>query len=119
MNKWNSQYAYWSSFGIPAYNEQTVPEDAVMPYLTYQSVIGSLNGRMTVSGSLYYRGTSWAPIMQKVMEMEPFIDRQIPIDGGAVLIRKPVANFAQPMDVPGDSRVRRILLTVEVEFLSA
>lgn len=119
MDKWQAQDTYWNSFGLPAYNELTVREDAVMPYITYQAVTGSLTGVMTVSGNLYYRGNSWAPIMQKATAMEPLIDREIKIDGGYVKFRKPVANFAQPMSDANDKQVRRILLTVEVEFLSA
>lgn len=118
MNKWEVQQAYWSSFGLVAYNEETVPENAVLPYITYQPASGSLNGQVTVSGSLWYRGTSWAPIMQKTTEMEPMIDRQLKVDGGYVKFRKPVSNFAQPMSDPNDDRIRRMVLSVEVEFLT-
>ena len=86
--------------------------------MTYQAVVGSLDGPMTVSGNLYKKSNSWAPIMQKVSEMEKIIDRVIPVDGGAVKFRKPLANFAQPMSEPNDPQVRRILLTVEIEFLT-
>lgn len=118
MDKWKAQDVYWNSFGLLAYNELTVPEDANMPFITYQAVNGSLDGQMTVSASLYYKSNSWTAIMQKSSEMERFIDREIPIDGGAVKFRKPIANYAQPMSDANDLQVRRILLTVEIEFLS-
>lgn len=124
MDKWKAQDTYWNSFGMQAYNELTVPESAKQIIdqggylLTYQAVSGSLNGPMTVSASLYHRSNSWASIMQRTTEMERIIDRQIPIDGGAVKFRKPVTNFAQPMSDATDPQVRRILLTVEVEFLA-
>lgn len=117
MNKWEVQQAYWASFGIPAYNELTVREDAQMPYITYQLVNGEIDGVVNASASLYYRGTSWTQICRKVTEMEPLIDRQMPVDGGAMKVRKPESNFAQPMNEPSDNKVRRMVLTVEIEFL--
>lgn len=118
LDKFAIQHVYWSSFGMPAYHELTVPEDAKMPYLTYQTASGQLGGVSNVSASVYYKGTSWASIMQEVSQMEKFIDRQLFFDGGIIKIRKPLANFAQPMSESGDPKVRRIVLTVEIEFLS-
>ena len=119
LDKWSAQNVYWSSFGLPAYQEQTVPENAKMPYLTYQPVNGQLGGVMNASASLYYVGTSWKTIMQEVDQMEKAIDRQIIIDGGIMKVRKPISNFAQPMPESGDTKkIRRMLLTVEIEFLS-
>lgn len=119
MNKFQAVQTYWSSFGLPAYNELTVPSDAQMPYFTYESGVGSLNGPMVLSGSLWYRGTSWAPIMQKVIEIEPYADQSIPYEGGALKIRKPEEKWAQPMSEPSDDKIRRIVFTIEAEFLSA
>ena len=120
LNKFTAQKVYWSSFGFPAYQELTVPEDKrdQYPYITYQTASGSLGGVVNVSASIYYKGTSWAKAMEDVLEMERTIDRQIFIDGGIMKVRKPVSNFAQPMNEAGDKNVRRILLTVEIEFLS-
>ena len=117
LNKWTAQKVYWSSFGFPAYEENTVPDDAVMPYLTYQAVNGQLGGVPNASANLYYKGTSWAKIMQEVDQMEKAIDRQLFIEGGIMKVRKPLQNFAQPMP-ENDKKVRRMLLTVEIEFLT-
>lgn len=119
MNKYEAQQKYWSGFGIPAYNELTVPEQMrdKYPYLTYQKVNGSLDGPLTASASLYYRSTSWKEIDDKITEMEPSINDEIKIEGGYMKVRKPAANFAQQMSDP-DPLVRRYLITVEVEFLT-
>lgn len=119
LNKWSAQKVYWSSFGFPAYQELTVPDDAKMPYLTYQAVNGQMGGTMNASANLYYKGTSWAKIMEEVEQMEKFIDRQVFIDGGIMKVRKPLSHFAQPVSESADTKVRRMLLTVEIEFLSA
>lgn len=118
MDKFASLKTYWSGFGLPAYEESTVPETAKMPYITYEVTIGSLNGIIPLSASIWYRGNSWAPVMQMVTQMEKMIDRQIPIDGGYLKIRKNENNFAQPMSDPNDNQIRRIWMNVEAEFLS-
>lgn len=118
LDKWSVQKVYWSSFGLPAYEENTVPDDAVMPYLTYQAVSGQLGGLPNATANLFYKGTSWAKIMQEVGTIEKFIDRQMFFDGGIMKVRKPLQNFAQPMP-ESDKKVRRMRLNVEIEFLSA
>lgn len=119
MNKYEAQQAYWSRFGIPAYNELTVPETERdhYPYITYEKVNGSLGGQITASASIFYRSMSWRDIDKKITEMEPLVNHQIKIDGGYMKVRKPEANFAQQMS-DADQAVRRYKLTVEVEFIS-
>ena len=41
MTKAAAIYQFWSGFGLTAYEENTVPEDAVFPYVTYQLVTDS------------------------------------------------------------------------------
>lgn len=118
MDKWQAQQSYWSSFDLDAYDENTVPDDAVMPYITYEAVSGSLDGVIPVSASLWYRSNSWSAISQKQTEMSKTINRQVKIDGGYMKVRKSDTNEAQRMDEPSDKQVRRILLNVEIEFIS-
>lgn len=118
LDKFASLKTYWSGFGLPAYEESTVPETATMPYITYEVAVGSLNGVIPLTASVWYRGNSWAPVMQKVTQMEPLIDRQVKITGGYLKIRRNENNFAQPMDDPNDKQIRRIRLNVEGEFLA-
>jgi hypothetical protein len=118
MNKFQIQQSFWSGFGLTAYDENTVPENATYPYLTYQAVVGSLEGEMTISANLWYRSNSWAEISQKALEIEKSINQVKRFDGGYMKIRKPDANFAQRLREESDDLVRRILLTVNIEFLS-
>lgn len=118
MDNWQAQQELWSSFGIEAYDENTVDPDAQMPYITYQAVDGSLGGSMLVSASLWYRGGSWAEISKKANQMKLGLNREIKIDGGYLKVRTPFANYAQRMDDPSDKDVRRVLISVEMEFLT-
>lgn len=40
INQATNIYKFFNSFGIPAYINGDVPENAVMPYITYQLHLG-------------------------------------------------------------------------------
>lgn len=124
MDKWQAQQAFWSSFGLPAYDELTVPDDAVMPYITYEAVSGNFDAKTIVSASLWYRSNSWAEISQKADAIAQAIAGDIrpaiPIDNGYMMVRLPNGQMhSSRMDEPSDRTVRRIRFTVEMEFLTA
>lgn len=126
MNKYEAQNNYWNSFGLMAFNEETVPDlvpkngelvPLEMPYITYEPVDGSLDGVMQQSASLWYRGNSWVEIINKTGEIEAACNRQVKINGGYMKVRKPQENFAQPMGDPNDKQIRRMVIHVLVEFI--
>lgn len=124
MDKWQAQQTFWEGFGLTAYDERTVPDGATMPYITYESVGGDLGAQTTISASLWYRSNSWAEISQKADQIAQQIALSekpaIKIDNGFMKVRLPDGMpFAQRMDEPNDRQVRRIVLTVEIEFLTA
>lgn len=116
-NAWQAQQEYWESFGLPAYDENTVPDDAVLPYITYEARLGELDGDMQVSASLWYAGRSWADISDKATLIQKTGNKQIKIDGGYMKVRIPADNFAQRMDEPSSNLIRRIVLRVSIEFI--
>jgi hypothetical protein len=123
-NKWQAQQTFWSSFGIPAYDENTVPDGATMPYITYEAVSGNLGAQTTISASLWYRSNSWAEISQKAEEIARKIYEDprpaLQIDEGYIMVRLPNGTMhSNRMDEPNDKQVRRIRFVVEVEFLTA
>ena len=42
MDKSQAVHDFWSSFGLTAYDENAVPDNAQMPYITYSVVTDSL-----------------------------------------------------------------------------
>ena len=123
-DKWKAQQTFWESFGLPAYDENTVPDNAVMPYITYEAVGGRIDESTTVSASLWYRSSKWLEISRKADQIAQAIaEAQVPaikILNGYMRVRLPdVALFAQRMEDPSDKQIRRILMTVEMEFLTA
>ena len=122
MNKFQAIQSFWSSFGIPAFDENTVPtgEDRpAFPYITYNAAIGSLGETVAMSASLWYYGTSWSLITTKLLEIEAALGRggvTLGLDDGAVWIRKG-SPFAQRMSDP-DDMIRRIYINIEAEYFT-
>lgn len=124
MDKWQAQQNLWESFGLPAYDELTVPDDAVMPYITYEAVAGNLGASTQVAVNLWYRSNRWDEISKKAQMIATAINNELPpsikIDGGRMRVRIPDGvMWGDRMDEPNDSGVRRIRMAVEIEFLTA
>lgn len=123
MDKAQFYHQFWSQFGLPAYDETTVPEKgdnkAEMPYITYMVVEDEFGRPVYPSASLWYKGTSWAAISQKSKEIAEFIGLGgyvEKIDGGYVWIQRGHP-FAQRVG-DDDDTVRRIVINVELEFFT-
>ena len=123
MDKFQALQSFWSSFGIPAYDENTVPtgDDApAFPYITYDAVVSDLGTPVAMSASLWYYGTSWSQITAKLDDISFGIGRGgrlLPIDSGAVWIKKGTP-FAQRMNDSNDM-IRRIFINITAEYLTA
>ena len=117
MDKWSALNAFWNSFGLTAYDENTVPESANMPYITYTASTADLDETVFLNASLWYRSNSWTGISQKASEIGDYIGGGAGAlyDGGRIWITKAVP-FAQRMSEESDKDVRRILLQVTAEY---
>lgn len=124
MDKAQSIHSFWSGFGLSAYDENTVPtgKDAPnMPYVTYSVTTDSLGSVVQLSGSLWYRSTSWAEISKKADEISEYIGvggKVLKLDSGYVWVVRGQP-FAQRMSDNSDETVRRIYINLQAEFLTA
>ena len=121
MTKAAAIYQFWSSFGLTAYEENTVPTDAVFPYITYQLVTDSFDREIPLSASLWYRSESWTAINAKTEEISQKISRGgkvIPCDGGAIWLKRGQP-FAQSMGDESDNLIKRKYLNITAEFMTA
>lgn len=119
MDKIQTLHTFWSGFGLKAYDETSVPDDAQLPYITYEVSSDSFGNRLMRTASLWYRSSSWAAITEKEQEIADFITRggrMLKYDGGAIWLQKG-SPWAQRMDDPSDEMIRRIVLNVVIEFL--
>lgn len=122
MNKPQALNAFWESFGLDAYDENTVPKNAALPYITYESATDAIGTVLNISASLWYRSSSWAEIEAKTAEIAdklPAYGYYIhPVDGGYMWIQRG-RPFAQRMGDPDDPGIRRMIINIQVEFLTA
>ena len=121
MTKAAAIYQFWSSFGLTAYEENTVPTDAAFPYITYQLVTDSFDREIQLTASIWYRSESWAGINAKTDEISQTISsggKIIPCDGGAIWLKRGQP-FAQSMVDESDDLIKRKYLNITAEFMTA
>lgn len=121
MTKAAAIYQFWSSFGLTAYEENTVPTDAAFPYITYQLVTDSFDREIPLTASIWYRSESWTDINAKTEEISQKISRGgkiIPCDGGAIWLKRGHP-FAQSMGDESDDLIKRKYLNITAEFMTA
>lgn len=128
MNKEQALNSFWNGFGIPAFDENSVPEyitkDGALvplepPYITYETRTDDFGYPVALTASIWYRSSTWADITAKAQEISDFIGRggrMIAYSGGAFWIQK-ASPWASRMDDPADNMIRRIVLNVTVEYL--
>lgn len=120
MDKAQGLHSFWSSFGLDAYDEYSVPESAPFPYITYSVKTDELGYPVSLNASLWYRTTSWGDISRKADEIAQYIKIMptIKLEDGRIYITKGVP-FAQRMDDPNDSMIKRMYINITAEFLTA
>ena len=121
MTKAAAIYQFWSGFGLTAYEENTVPEDAAFPYITYQLVTDSFDREVAATASLWYRCESWTAINAKTEEIAQHIGlggKIIKCDGGRIWIKRGQP-FAQNMGDESDDLIKRKYLNVTIEYFTA
>ena len=116
-DKWTALQTFWNSFSLPAYDENTVPDDATLPYITYEAKVAEIDEKVPLAASLWYRSYLWGEISQKAAEIENSIGggSGVVYEGGRLWITKS-APFAQRMTEPSDPQIRRIVLQITAEF---
>ena len=121
MTKAAAIYQFWNSFGLTAYEENSVPVEAAFPYITYQLVTDSFYREVPVTASIWYRSESWTGINAKTEEISQKISRGgkiISCDGGAIWLKRGQP-FAQNMGDESDNLIKRKYLNITAEFITA
>ena len=121
MTKAAAIYQFWNSFGLTAYEENTVPTDAAFPYITYQLVTDSFDREIPLTASIWYRSESWTTINAKTEEISQKISRGgkiISCDDGAIWLKRGQP-FAQNMGDESDDLIKSKYLNITAEFLTA
>lgn len=117
-------YQFWSRFGWTAFDENTVPDNALEnnnnKYITYQDATDSFGSEMMLTASLWMRSNSWTGVDKMSEKIARYIEIEmppaIPIDGGWMRIRKGSPFSTRTGD--DNDTLRRRILNVIVEFFT-
>lgn len=120
MDKMQALQQFWQdASGLVAYDETSVPDDAVLPYITYEATSDDFDNEVAATASLWYRSESWKAITEKEMMIADYIGRggrMVAYDGGAFWIKR-ASPWAQRMTEATDDTIRRIVLNASIEFI--
>ena len=123
MTKGQALHNFWSGFGLPAYDENTVPENPGERYITYSVQTDSIGNVLNLYGNIWdMNSTSWEFVSGKAEDIAEAIERRYPISYGIENGRLYIAKgspFAQRMSDPVSDRVRRMYINIQAEFLTA
>ena len=119
-NKWQGLDRFWNSFGIPAYDQNTVPPDAQMPYITYEAVTAGFEDVIPLAGHIWYYSTSWEDASAKADQIASAVSpfRLVQLGNKEYLFIAKGTPFAQRVPDENDS-VRRIYINLLAEYFSA
>lgn len=79
---------FFSGFDLPAYAENTVPEDVTLPYITYSQNVPEWNQKASGYAQVWDRTDSNTGIIQKADQITAAIGtgKIIPLTGGYLVI---------------------------------
>ena len=109
-------YEFFSGFGIPAYVHDSVPDNAQMPYITYELIEPEPLSFSYLHASVWYRDTSYAAVSAKCDQIKAAIGwgTSIPTGSGFIaLFREKGTPFAQVLSDP-NPETKRVLLTMRI-----
>lgn len=128
MTKEQTLYNFWNSFGIQAFEENSVStgEDAPkFPYITYQVVTDNFDNQVQLTASLWDRNKNgYSALLEnsiKLEEISKAIGRGgvfLNCDGGKIWLKRGTP-FAQNMGDDSDNSIKRKYLNITAEFLTA
>lgn len=128
MDKMQALYSFWSSFGIPAIDEQSAYDEKYMeqlgitfPYISFEASVSEIDEPVALSADIWYRSTSWAGIEAKVQEIAAAIGYggvKVNYDDGQIWIMRGTPAY-QRMSAENSFDIRRIHININAEFLSA
>lgn len=124
MTKAEALYAFFSSFGIPAYASSAVPEDAVFPWLTYDLSTSAWDGdngsEVSLTVNLWYYTTSEAAPNAKADELSKAIGyggKLLPCDEGVIWLKRG-SPWCQSLHDDSDSMIKRRYINITAEYMT-
>lgn len=117
----NAIYNYFDKF-LPAYEENTVPDNAKFPFLTYECTSTTFNeGKVSINVSLWYRENTWANANNMAHRIEQDLGYGgtcIYTDTGEFIWITKDVPFIQSLGDNSDDKVKRKLLKLRLEYFT-
>lgn len=107
--------AYFNGFGLDAYAEDTVPDEAQLPYITYRVVDPEWHQKATFFVRVWYRSTSNASVLEKADQITGDIGeaKRLPFEGGLLVIW-PESPKVQVVVDPNDNTLRYAYISLSL-----
>ena len=120
MTRYEAQYQFWASFGLPVYEETYVANihDISYPYITFQGVSAEFNNNTLINVNIWTRSESFATVTQIAEEIQRRFEKGrtiIRYNGGAFWYTAE-SNFMQMMGDPEDNYIKRITMTLLIHW---
>lgn len=109
---------FWNSFDVPAYDVNTVPDDAPYPRITYNLAVNEFGVPTSLNASIWAKSTGWNSITTIANKIDSRLSQggqTVSYDNGILWIKKGNP-FLQRMSDPDDT-IRRIVVIFEIEYL--
>lgn len=119
MTKNQAYHSFLTAFGWTVYDENTVPENATLPRLTYNFADAEFGSPVMMSISAWDRSQSWATVTEMADDIYDGIGlggKVLTYDDGYIWIKRGQP-FSQRMSDEDDG-IRRIVINIEVEYLT-
>ena len=132
MDKQQAYNAFWSGFGVLAWEENSMPDDKEIqslieagyasskyPYIAYQVITDDLGHPVYPTASIYDKSSSWERIDKLANTISEAIQNMntIKLDNGRMFITKG-SPFAQHQLENEALNIRRVILNLGVEFFT-
>ena len=104
---------FYSGFAIPAYVENTVPDNAALPYITYTVPQSGVFSGAIHQCRVWYAGTTYAPVNAKADEIIAAIGQGVKMrSGDGYVCIYPGVPLAQVQ--PSDDDTRIVYINLEL-----
>jgi hypothetical protein len=121
MTKAAALYDFFSSFGLPAYADTAVPDDAEYPYLTYNLVLNAWDGGETaITVNLWDRTTKESTLnalAEQISETIGIGGKVLSCDLGYVWLKRGNP-FCQSLVDEQSSDIKRRYINISAEYLT-
>ena len=111
-------YKFYSSFGLPAFQADTVPDDAALPYITYSYVEPEWETSATHYAQVFMRTNSNEALLAKAGQIVRAIGtrKDLKCDGGYVVLH-PASPLVQIMHDSSNDDIRIAYINLQLDAL--